>query len=233
MTRSDSTTTDAGRGIPFLHDYNTLIRLGSMPTLKNQREELFAHEVAAFTEIGRAYLLAGYQSRPEFARANACRLMRKTRVQDRIDELRAEFRKHCALNLEYLQETLRPIVDADMAEFVTAKDDGAEAQGRQRFKDFAELGRRQGLAVSSVKLGDNGEIVELKLHNKIEAAKALMVSLGMRDAEHGQNAAARSLGDRLNSALARLAGGPAVLGSSQASGSVIDGQVVDGEMIIL
>jgi phage terminase small subunit len=204
-----------------------------MPAVKNQKEELFAHEVAAFTAIDRAYLLAGYQSRPEFARANACRLMRKATVAARIDELRAEFRKHCALNLEYLQETLRPIVDADMGEFVTAKDDAIEPRGRQRFKDFSELGRRQGLAVSSVKLGDNGEIVELKLHSKIEAAKALMVSLGMRDAEQGQNASARSLGERLNSALARVASGPAVLGRPQASGSVIDGQVVDGEVIVL
>jgi hypothetical protein len=75
------------------------------------REELFAHEVAAFTPPDRAYLLVGFKSRPEFARANACRLLRKPAVVRRVDELRAEFRERCALNVEYLQALLLPIVE--------------------------------------------------------------------------------------------------------------------------
>ena len=55
-----------------------------MPTSLPYREELFAHEVAAFTPPDRAYLLAGFKSRPEFARANACRLLRKVSVTARI-----------------------------------------------------------------------------------------------------------------------------------------------------
>jgi hypothetical protein len=48
-----------------------------MSTRLPYREELFAHEVAAFTPPDRAYMLAGLKSRPEFARANACGLLRK------------------------------------------------------------------------------------------------------------------------------------------------------------
>ena len=87
-----------------------------MPALK-YREELFAHEVAAFTPPDRAYLAAGFKSQPEFARGNACRLLRKPEVAKRIDELREDFRSRCALHVEYLQELLLPIVEANPLDY--------------------------------------------------------------------------------------------------------------------
>jgi hypothetical protein len=74
----------------------------------------FAHEVAAFTPPDRAYAIAGFKSRPEFARGNACRLLREPAVAQRIEELRADFRERCALNVEYLQALLLPIVEANV-----------------------------------------------------------------------------------------------------------------------
>jgi hypothetical protein len=97
------------------------------------REELFAHEVAAFTPPDRAYLLAGFKSRPEFARANACRLLRKAAVVRRIDELRAEFRERCALNVEYLQALLLPIVECNVLDcFEQAGQSAAPTASRKR-----------------------------------------------------------------------------------------------------
>ena len=78
------------------------------------REELFAHEVAAFTPPAKAYIAAGFSSRPEFARSHACRLLRKQEVAKRVDELRAEYCERCALQVEYLQELLLPIVEANV-----------------------------------------------------------------------------------------------------------------------
>jgi hypothetical protein len=133
-----------------------------MSTRLPYREELFAHEVAAFTPPDRAYLLAGFKSRPEFARANACRLLRKLAVTQRIDELRAEFRERCALNVEYLQALLLPLVESNVLDcFESASKPMAKTgrrnrgrkgapplpamdPGRLRFKPLDELRREQG-----------------------------------------------------------------------------------------
>ena len=203
-----------------------------MPTRLPYREELFAHEVAAFTPPDRAYLLAGFKSRPEFARANACRLLRKPAVVQRIDELRADFRERCALNIEYLQALLLPIVECnvlDCFEQGTAKP-AATAQRKRRgktatvplpmpdgvrFKPLDSLRREQGLAIAGIKLGENGAVVDVKFHGKNEAAKVLLATLGIKDGDDSSGLALVELGSRLGAALARV------------QGKVIDGKVID------
>jgi hypothetical protein len=184
------------------------------------REELFAHEVAAFTPPDRAYLLAGFKSRPEFARANACRLLRKPAVVRRVDELRAEFRERCALNVEYLQALLLPIVECNVLDCFeqagqsaapTASrkrktEPAAAAPSRVRFKPLDKLRREQGLAIAGLKLGENGAVVDIKFHGKNEAAKALMATLGIKDGDEGASLALLELGNRLGAALARVGG---------------------------
>jgi hypothetical protein len=191
-----------------------------MLTRLPMREELFAHEVAAFTPPDRAYLLAGFKSRPEFARANACRLLRKAAVVRRVDELRAEFRERCALNVEYLQALLLPIVECNVLDcFEQAGQSAAPtasrkrktgpaleaASSRLRFKPLDRLRREQGLAIAGLKLGENGSVVDIKFHGKNEAAKALMATLGIKDGE-GASLALLELGSRLGAALARVGG---------------------------
>lgn len=185
------------------------------------REELFAHEVAAFTPPDRAYLLAGFKSRPEFARANACRLLRKAAVVRRVDELRAEFRERCALNVEYLQALLLPIVECNVldcfeqaGEATTApRKRGRKAapavealSSRLQFKPLDRLRREQGLAIAGLKLGENGAVVDVKFHGKNEAAKALIATLGIKDGDEGASLALLELGSRLGAALARVGG---------------------------
>jgi hypothetical protein len=192
-----------------------------MPTRLPYREDLFAHEVAAFTPPDRAYLLAGFKSRPEFARANACRLLRKTAVVHRVDELRAEFRERCALNVEYLQALLLPIVECNVLDcFEQAGQSAAPAASRKRktgpaleaassrlrFKPLDRLRREQGLAIAGLKLGENGSVVDIKFHGKNEAAKALMATLGIKDGDEGASLALLELGSRLGAALARVGG---------------------------
>jgi hypothetical protein len=192
-----------------------------MPTRLPYREELFAHEVAAFTPPDRAYLLAGFKSRPEFARANACRLLRKAAVVRRVDELRAEYRERCALNVEYLQAFLLPIVECNVLDcFEQAGQSAAQtasrkrktgpaleaASSRLRFKPLDRLRREQGLAIAGLKLGENGAVVDIKFHGKNEVAKALMATLGIKDGDEGASLALLELGNRLGAALARVGG---------------------------
>jgi hypothetical protein len=187
------------------------------------REELFAHEVAAFTPPDRAYLLAGFKSRPEFARANACRLLRKAAVVRRVDELRAEFRERCALNVEYLQALLLPIVESNVLDCFEQAGEATRAtaprkrgrkaapavetpSSRLQFKPLDKLRREQGLAIAGLKLGENGAVVDIKFHGKNEAAKALMATLGIKDGDEGASLALLELGSRLGAALSRVGG---------------------------
>ena len=194
-----------------------------MPARLPYREELFAHEVAAFTPPDRAYMLAGFKSRPEFARGNACRLLRKPAVAQRIDELRADFRERCALNVEYLQSLLLPIVEANVLDCfeqasateprsrkvsrAKAKKDLSSADDRLRFKALARLRREQGLAIAGVKLGEDGTVVDLKFHSKTDAARTLLATLGIKEGDENAGLALVELGTRLGTALARANGG--------------------------
>jgi hypothetical protein len=179
---------------------SSLVYFHDMPTRLPYREELFAHEVAAFTPPDRAYLLAGYKSRPEFARANACRLLRKPVVVQRIDELRADFRERCALSVEYLQALLLPIVESNVLDCFES---ASKRPGRLRFKPLDELSREQGLAIAGLKLGENGAVVDLKFHSKTEAARTLMATLGIKEGDENAGMALAELGKRLGAALAR------------------------------
>ncbi|HEY7298566.1 MAG TPA: terminase small subunit [Xanthobacteraceae bacterium] len=175
-----------------------------MPALRSPKEELFAHEVAAFTPIDRAYLAAGYRSKPQFARGNAGKLLRKPAVAKRTEELRKEFRARCALQLEYLQRLQLPVAEANALDYFepAGKRGGTGAQ-RVRFKRLEDLTPDQGRAVASVKLSDKGKIEEVRFHNKNEAIKSLMASIGIKESEQSQNVFLVNLGQRLSAALAR------------------------------
>jgi Terminase small subunit len=154
-----------------------------MATRLRYREELFGHEVAAFTPPVKAYIAAGFSSRPEFARSHACRLLRKPEVAKRVDELRAEYRERCALQVEYLQELLLPIVEANVLEcFEPASAATGKTARRKRdrkdtrpakagdprllrFKALDRLRRDQGLAIAGLKLDKNGAVVDIRFHS--------------------------------------------------------------------
>jgi len=61
-----------------------------MGVVKNPRWERFAHEIASGKHAtnGGAYLAAGFQIRPDLAKQNAQKLLRRPEVNARIDELR-------------------------------------------------------------------------------------------------------------------------------------------------
>jgi phage terminase small subunit len=196
-----------------------------MPALK-YREELFAHEVAAFTPPDRAYLTAGFRSRPEFARGNACRLLRKPEVAKRIDELREEFRSRCALHVEYLQELLLPIVEANPLDYFKTEKAKGSNRNRTTFKDLKKLRREQGLAISSLKLSDEGTVAEVKFHGKNEAAKTLLATLGIEESKQSQNVFVMNLGERVRTALAQVDSDPPMM-PAVTTRAIDDAPVID------
>jgi hypothetical protein len=136
---------------------------------------------------------------------NGCRLMRRQGVLERVDELRADFRARCGLQLEYLQSLLLPLVEVSALDFFEPKGEG----GKLRLKGLDGVHRRQGLAVSNLKLAEDGSIIEIRFHSKTEAARALMASLGIGESKQNLTAVSLSLGQRLDAALAQQLDAPA------------------------
>lgn len=176
-----------------------------MGKLRNPKREMFAVEVAAMTPVDRAYLAAGYRSKPKWARPNGSKLAGVPEVAARIAELRREFTASCALSVEYLQRQLLPAAEANVADFLS--DDG-------KIKALSGLSREQTAAVAAVKFHENGAISELKLIPKEAAVNTLLRSVGAIVEQHAHahvRIGPESLADRLNAARDRMALGLAAL----------------------
>jgi hypothetical protein len=168
-----------------------------MGKLRNPRRERFAVEVASMVPVDRAYLAAGFRSKPEWARPNGSKLAHEPSVAARIAELQNEFKSSAGLHVQYLQSLLLPAAEANLADFIT--DDGSDGP---RFKKLTELTRVQAAAIQAISFGDEGVVTDLKLVPKTEAVKALMVSIGATGVQKHEHSLT-GLGDRLDRALDR------------------------------
>jgi hypothetical protein len=142
-----------------------------MARLRNSRHERFAVEVASMVPIARAYVLAGFPD-TQWARPNGSRLAHTPTIAARIQELREEFSKNAAIHLEYLQALLLQIATANVIDFFKTNENGKVV-----LKPISELDRDQTAAVSALKVSELG-ILDLKLHNKVEAINVLLKSMG-------------------------------------------------------
>jgi len=170
-----------------------------MGKLRNPRRERFAVEVASMVPVDRAYLAAGFRSKPEWARPNGSKLAHEPEVAARIAELQNEFKSSAGLHVQYLQSLLLPAAEANLADFIT--DDGSDGP---RFKKLSELTRVQAAAIQAISFGDDGAVADVKLVPKTEAVKALLSSIGATGVQkHSVEHSLVGLGDRLDRALDR------------------------------
>jgi hypothetical protein len=151
--------------------------------------------------VDRAYLAAGFRSKPEWSRPNGSKLAHIPEVAARIAELRKEFMASCQLSVEYLQAKLLPAAEANVVDFFTS--DG-------KLKSIHTITRDQGAAISSIKFHDDGTVAELKLVPKEAAVSTLLKSVGaiVEQHQHAHLHAGFSpvgLADRLNEARERMA----------------------------
>jgi len=147
--------------------------------------------------VDRAYLAAGFRSKPEWARPNGSKLAHEPAVAARIAELQNEFKSSAGLHVQYLQSLLLPAAEANLADFVS--DDGPDGP---RFKKLSELTRAQAAAIQSISFGDDGAVTDVKLVPKNEAVKTLMVSIGATGVQKHEHSVV-GIGDRLDAALKR------------------------------
>ena len=78
-----------------------------MPALANPRHERFARFYLRSGNASQAYVLAGYSCEPHGARANACRLIAKSNVKRRVDELRRGLGRRSEVSATSLIEDLQ------------------------------------------------------------------------------------------------------------------------------
>jgi hypothetical protein len=150
--------------------------------------------------VDRAYLMAGFRSKPQWARPNGSKLAHVPVVAKRIEELRDEFRASCALSVEYLQSCLLPAAEVNPLDYFEPD----PATKKVRLKEPGALTREQGMAISSIKLSEDGSIAELKWHSKPEAVNTLMRSIGAIADANVNNEVHLDLSARLDRAIARL-----------------------------
>jgi hypothetical protein len=89
-----------------------------------------------------------------------------------------------------LQELLLPIVEANPLDYFKTEKGKGTNRSRAKFKNLKKLRREQGLAISSLKLSDQGTVAEVKFHGKNEAAKTLLATLGIEDSKQSQKTSA-------------------------------------------
>jgi hypothetical protein len=194
-----------------------------MGRLRNPRRERFAIEVASMVPVDRAYLAAGFRSKPEWARPNGSKLAHQPEVSARIFELRAEFAASCALSVEYLQAKLLPAAELNVIDLFGEGD---------KLKPISKLSRDQGAAISSIKFHDNGEVAELKFVPKDGAVNTLLRSIGGIVDQHAHLHAGvplPGLGERLRSARDRMA---AQLVSMSDDDQIVLAKALDEELAV-
>jgi hypothetical protein len=181
--------------------------LPAMPQLTNRRHEIFAIELAAGAPLLIAYLTAGYRESYS-ARFNASRLRNTPKIKDRINELLQEFGERTRIKLEWVQETIAPLLEIDPAELYQ-KPDPADPT-KVQLKPLQDLPARVRKAITRIKVDpETGRPVEVFLTDKVAVGALLVRSLVGPDASVN-NTLNVSLGDRLDQALRRVRAGEAV-----------------------
>jgi hypothetical protein len=175
-----------------------------MARLKNPRRELFAIEVASGTPLDRAYVAAGFKG-GRWARPNASKLAHRPEVAVRIGELQQQYATEGGLQAAYIQAKLLPLIEADLRHLFEKGSDG-----KPRLRNLTELPDGIAAALSSVKVDEDGRILEFKLASRTDAARTLLQSIGAIIEQHAHAHAhahgfahISSLADRLNAARAR------------------------------
>ena len=172
-------------GLPKVGSYAIL---QTMSQLTNRRHEIFAIELAAGAPLLSAYLTAGYRETYS-ARFNASRLRNTAKIKERINELLQEFGERTRIKLEWVQETIAPLLEIDPGELYEPSPDPADPT-RMTLKPLSSLPARVRKAITRIKVDpETGKPVEVFLTDKVSVANALMRTLqGSEDdrAEGGQ-----------------------------------------------
>lgn len=177
-----------------------------MPVLRNPKHEKFAQELAAQRPAAEAYVTAGYADNPASTPHNARRLRNTPDIQARVKELALEGAELAGVHLGAILHETGKLAFANMLDYVRIGTDGLP------YVDLSALTREQAAAIAEVTVDTiaatrkKREVtrVKFKLHDKLGALGNLAKMIGgesdpMADAVTG-------LGDRLDRAVAKMAG---------------------------
>lgn len=133
-----------------------------MPVLKNTKHEYFAQGVAKGKTQMQAYIDAGYSKRG--AEVSACQLLRNSKVQERIAELKERAAQKTEISIAGLTtDLLRLAKKSEQLE-----DSSGYQASRAALMDAAKL---NGLIVEKTKSDINHNIINLSENDKAQIAQ--------------------------------------------------------------
>jgi phage terminase small subunit len=130
-----------------------------MPILKNPRHESFAHGVAKGLAAGQAYVDAGYSQNGKDQSAE--KLLRKTEIRARVDEIRANIEKavehKVGVTKAWVIEKLKENLERAMQRVPVLDHDGAETgeyryEGNVANKALELIGKELGMFITRTSL---------------------------------------------------------------------------------
>lgn len=176
-----------------------------MPKLKNAHWERFAQAIFRGLSEHDAYLEAGYKASGDAVYVNASKLLRKAKVEARIQELQSKVERKNILSVQKRKEILSQIGGSQLSDYIVLTPDGDQAIAYD--KDSPNPRAVQEVTEQLVEKSDEVTIrkKKLKLHSPISAIQELNKMDGAY-APDKLNVRIEDLDDEIGRGLARLAG---------------------------
>lgn len=129
----------------------------------NNKQERFCEEYLKDLNATQAAIRAGYSKRTSYAIGHEN--LNKPEIEQRIQQLKKERSDRTKITADMIVKELALIAFANMKDFVFVKD------GEMSI-DFEEIEEEKKAVISEVSAG-NGNVLKIKLHNKLDALEKL------------------------------------------------------------
>lgn len=142
-----------------------------METRLTQKQETFCVKYFEIGNAGEAALIAGYA--PKYAATNTDKLLKNTKIQARIAELRAEVKNAAIMGVEERMEILTELGRANMIDFVEVGQDGAWFSIDKTNLNNRAIQSIQSKTVLGKEGADDAVFIRVNLHDPVKAIDLL------------------------------------------------------------
>ena len=140
-------------------------------------QERFCEEYLIDLNATAAYTRAGYAGNSETARRNAYKLLTRTDISTRVQQLKAERSERCQISGDKVLQALAALAFSKITDFVRFDERGVH------LLDSSQLDPALLPALSSVRVSESrhGKTVSISLHDKVSVLLKLGEHLGLFD----------------------------------------------------
>ncbi len=143
-----------------------------MPKLENAKHERFCQEYIIDLNGAKAYERT--YGKVKAARIQACKLLTKANIQERIAELQEKRAKRTEISQDRVLKELACLGHSNIKDYVDKA-----AKGFITFKDIDEISEEDARAIEAIKVNYEKGHIEFKLHSKTKTLEMIGRHLGM------------------------------------------------------